>query len=91
MIFNDLEAVRYYVLGCPVFKPEHPSMSLKIFDNDELLTEDEARVEVGIKCTRTLRRWRDLRQGPPFVRIGRRVYYRRGALRQWLLAREKAA
>lgn len=49
-------------------------MSLKILNNDELLTEDEARAEVGIKCTRTLRRWRVLRQGPPHLRIGRKVY-----------------
>jgi hypothetical protein len=38
-------------------------MSLKIFDDDELLTEDEARAEIGVKCTRTLRRWRVLREG----------------------------
>jgi len=66
-------------------------MSLKIFADDELLTEDEARAEVGVKCTRTLRRWRVLRQGPPHVRIGRKVYYRRGALQRWLLAREQTA
>jgi len=64
-------------------------MSLKIFYDDELLTEDEARAEVGLKCTRTLRRWRALHEGPPHVRIGRTVYYRRGALQQWLLARER--
>ena len=64
-------------------------MSLKIFDNDELLTDGEACAEVGLKCTRTLRRWRVLREGPPHVRIGRKVYYRRGALQQWLLARER--
>jgi hypothetical protein len=65
-------------------------MSLKIFDDDELLTEDETIAEVGVRCTRTLRRWRDLRQGPPHLRIGRKIYYRRGALQQWLLAREHA-
>jgi|HubBroStandDraft_6_1064221.scaffolds.fasta_scaffold135155_1 hypothetical protein len=64
-------------------------MSLKIFDDDELLTEDETRAEIAVKCTRTLRRWRVLHQGPPHVRIGRKVYYRRGALQQWLLAREQ--
>jgi Helix-turn-helix domain len=66
-------------------------MSLKIFVDDELLTEDEARAEVGVKCIRTLRRWRNLRQAPPHLRIGRKVYYRRGALQQWLLAREQTA
>jgi hypothetical protein len=66
-------------------------MSLKVFDDDELLTEDETRAEIGIKCTRTLRRWRVLHLGPPHVRIGRKVYYRRGALQRWLLSREQTA
>jgi hypothetical protein len=65
-------------------------MSLKIFDDDELLTEDETVAEVGIRCARTLRRRRDFRQGPPHLWIGRKIYYRRGALQQWLLAREHA-
>lgn len=78
------------MLGVVQSDRKAPNMSLKIFDDDELLTEDEARAEVDVKCTRTLRRWRVLRQGPPHTRIGRKVYYRRGALRQWLLAREQS-
>ena len=66
-------------------------MSLKIFDDDELLTEHETCPEVGIKSLRTLRRWRVLGEGPPYCRIGRKVYYRRGALQRWLLAIEKSA
>lgn len=66
-------------------------MPLKIFDDDELLTEDEARAEVNVRCTRTLRRWRVLGEGPPYCRIGRKIYYRRGALRRWVLSREQDA
>jgi len=40
---------------------------------------------------RTCQRDRQLRQSPPFVVIGRRVYYRIEAVRDWLLAREQAA
>ena len=40
---------------------------------------------------RTCQRDRQLRQSPPFVVVGRRVYYRIEAVRDWLLAREQAA
>lgn len=37
---------------------------------------------------RTMRRYRALRQSPPYVKIGRQVYYRRGAVEDWLRKRE---
>ena len=54
----------------------------------DVLTEDEAARELG-RCPRTLKRWRDLREGPPFIRIGRQVLYRREAVRDWLVSREQ--
>jgi hypothetical protein len=36
----------------------------------------------------TLQRWRRTRRGPPTTIIGRHVYYRRQAIKEWLLARE---
>lgn len=39
---------------------------------------------------RTCQRDRQLRLSPPHVVIGRRVYYRLGAIQQWLLARERS-
>ena len=53
----------------------------------DFLTQDEAAAELKI-CERTLDRWRQLGEGPPFTKIGRRVYYRRPTLRAWLSARE---
>ena len=38
---------------------------------------------------RTCQRDRQLRQSPPYVIIGRRIYYRVEAVRDWLLAREQ--
>jgi len=38
----------------------------------------------------TLRRWEDRRIGPVCVRAGRRVYYRRTAVQDWLAAQEAA-
>lgn len=37
---------------------------------------------------RTLHRWGRLRKGPPSIKVGRRIYYRRAAIEQWLLALE---
>ena len=38
----------------------------------------------------TLRRWEDRRIGPVCVRAGRRVYYRRTTVQDWLVAQEVA-
>ena len=39
-------------------------------------------------CQRTLRRWEKSRQGPPVIRVGKRVYYRIESVRRWLLDQE---
>ena len=36
----------------------------------------------------TLHRWEKLRFGPPCVRAGRKIYYRRDAVQEWLLQQE---
>lgn len=33
---------------------------------------------------RTLIRWRNAREGPPWTKVGRRVAYRQGDLERWL-------
>ncbi len=43
---------------------------------------------LGISAT-TLQRWQTRRIGPPCVRIGRRVFYRADAFREWMIARER--
>jgi hypothetical protein len=62
-------------------------MALDILDNDPLLTDDEAGAEIG-RTTRTLKRWRDLGEGPAYVRVVRQIFYRRSAIRAWLIACE---
>lgn len=52
-----------------------------------LTTEEAARDE--LRChPQTLVNWRSNNngEGPPFVRVGRRVFYRRGDIRRWLQA-----
>lgn len=40
---------------------------------------------------RTLHRWGRLRRGPPSIKVGRAVFYRRVAVEKWLLLLEQAA
>jgi hypothetical protein len=47
------------------------------------LPETEAASGIG-KTTRTLQSWRQQGIGPPYVKIGKTVYYERSALLAWL-------
>ena len=38
----------------------------------------------------TLSRWEARRQGPPCTRIGRKAFYRRAAIHEWIRAQEQA-
>ena len=40
---------------------------------------------------RTLHRWARLQKGPPSIKIGRSVHYRRASVEQWLLSLERVA
>lgn len=54
----------------------------------DYLTSDE--VSDWLKVSRrTLHRWARLRKGPPSMKIGRAVYYRRAAVERWLLSLER--
>jgi len=53
----------------------------------DFLTLDEAAAELKVG-RRTLDRWRQLGEGPPITKLGRRVLYRRKSLEAWLLTRE---
>jgi len=57
-------------------------------DNNDLLTESEAASLFRLAPV-TLRNWRSLRQGPPHVKIGRKAFYRREAISNWIVSREK--
>lgn len=40
---------------------------------------------------RTCQRDRQLRKAPPYIKIGRRIYYRIDALRDWMTKQERRA
>jgi hypothetical protein len=57
---------------------------------EDYVAEDDLAAEFD-KNPRTLKRWRDTGEGPPHLRIGHAIYYRRSAVRDWLLKREQEA
>ena len=71
----------------PCLTPEAPAASPSP-DPDRLLTRDEAAGLLQLS-TRTLEALAAEGAGPPVVRIGRLVRYRRAALRAWLAGRER--
>jgi len=50
---------------------------------DERATAEELNVAV-----RTLRKWRQLGEGPPYVEVGRQIYYGDVSRAAWLKSRE---
>jgi hypothetical protein len=54
------------------------------------IAEEDYAARRGVTI-RTCQRDRQLRQSPPYVVIGRQVYYRVEAVRDWLLARERGS
>jgi predicted DNA-binding transcriptional regulator AlpA len=53
------------------------------------ISRDTLAAELGLKPD-TLSRWEARRDGPPCMRIGRKVYYRRQSVEEWMLSREQA-
>lgn len=54
----------------------------------DLIPEKEYAAARGV-CIRTVQRDRALRTGPAFVKLGRKIYYRKAAIEAWLLAQEQ--
>ncbi len=54
----------------------------------EYLSRDETAKQLGVSPD-TLTRWLTQRIGPASVRIGRKRYYHRDAIRRWIKSREQ--
>lgn len=54
----------------------------------ETWTEEQLAEEADVSL-RTVRRWRNARTGPPFIRIGNKIRYRIEAVRAWMFAHEQ--
>ena len=49
--------------------------------------------EVATRCgvsVRTIQRERALRVGPPYIKLGRKTFYRAEAIETWLMGKEQA-
>lgn len=55
----------------------------------DLVTESDYAAARGVSL-RTVQRERAQRVGPPFIKLGRNIYYRPAAIEAWLLAQEQA-
>ena len=53
------------------------------------LPEEEYARHRGV-TVRTCQRARQLRKAPPYIKLGRRIFYRVDAVREWLLKNERA-
>ena len=60
-----------------------PPRRVAAADPDPLLTTDEAARHVRLS-PRTLERYRVTGEGPEYLKVGRRVFYRLSALDEWL-------
>lgn len=56
---------------------------------NELIPESEFAAQRGVSV-RTVQRERAQRIGPPYIQMGRKIYYRPAAIEGWLLAKEQA-
>lgn len=55
---------------------------------DEWVSQPDLAAEMEISPD-TLRKWRLQRKGPPAIKVGARVFYRRESVREWLRSLEK--
>lgn len=56
---------------------------------EDWISRHDLATDLGISVD-TLWRWDAKRTGPQCIKLGRKVYYRRSAVRSWLDAREHA-
>lgn len=55
----------------------------------DLLTEAEYAAARGVSV-RSIQRERALRLGPPFIKLGKSIFYRPAAIEAWLLSQEQS-
>lgn len=60
-------------------------MALELRRQIGLLTEDEVAKALLLNSTDTLATWRSQKKGPPFVKLGKRVFYTQQDIVQWIV------
>lgn len=54
----------------------------------DLIPETDYAEQLGVSI-RSVQRERAQRVGPPFIKVGRKVYYRPAAIKAWLMSMEQ--
>lgn len=65
-------------------------MAATQLDDGDLIRAADVAVWLDV-TTQTLSRWNRARKGPPRVKLGRTIFYRASAVRQWLMMMEQVA
>lgn len=65
-------------------------MTISSLNDDDFLTAKQVSDFLSIS-RRTLCRWHRMRRGPPRIKIGRSVLYRRASVHDWLRSVEQPA
>lgn len=66
-------------------KPKALPLPGTLLSENEIISEELAARALHRSPT-TLRRWRQLGRGPPFIMVGRQYFYARKQLADWLLS-----
>ena len=54
---------------------------------DDYIEGDEGLARELKKKPRTIQNWRSMGEAPPFIRLGKQIYYPKADVRKWLRAR----
>lgn len=66
---------------------EHQAASQSLLA--DWISRDQLAQELMVTAD-TLSRWEARREGPPCMRVGRKVFYRRSSVEDWLISREQS-
>ena len=84
-------AIGKFLINVGTASDENQQSTSKPESPNDLLDEPEAAVVLGNLAPGTLSVWRSTgRYKIPYIKVGRRVRYRRGDLLAWLLSRTRA-
>lgn len=83
---KPLDASRTSTGSEPQWAGAAPSSPVGAAPNSQFIDERQLCAELGISSV-TATKWRARAEGPPFIKIGRLVRYRRSDIDAWLVSR----
>lgn len=68
----------------------NPNDPLNLRPQLGLVTEEDLANTLGLNSVDTLATWRSKRAGPPYVKLGKKVFYLLGDVREWVVGTAQA-